>query len=58
MSAEDIQNFSLIRKNLERLKLLVEEAELWVQTKPTEEDSPSSSRKGGKGGVSGNDIHG
>jgi inositol 1,4,5-triphosphate receptor type 1 len=54
VSAQDIQNFALIRKSLERLKLLVEEAELWVQTKPTEEDSSSSSRKGGKGGLARN----
>ena len=34
VSAEDIQNYTRIRKSLERLKLLVEEAELWVQSKP------------------------
>ena len=41
MSTQDIQNFRLIRKNLERLKLLVEEAELWVQTKLTDMEEPA-----------------
>ena len=48
VSERDIDNFSLIKKSLEKLKLLVEEAELWVQTKPAEEDT-STTRKGAKG---------
>lgn len=34
VSKKDIENFNKIRKNLDRLKLLVEEAELWVQKLP------------------------
>ena len=34
MSAEDIDNYKMIRKNLDKLKALVEEAELWVQKSP------------------------
>ena len=45
MYAKDIENFNKIRKNLERLKLLVEEAELWEQKLPR-----SNERKGGGGG--------
>ena len=48
VSTEDIQNFALIRKSLERLKLLVEEAELWVQEKPTDTVELSAPRKGPK----------
>ena len=50
VSTEDIQNFALIRKSLERLKLLVEEAELWVQEKPTDTVELSAPRKGPKVG--------
>ena len=42
MSANDIENHNKIRKNLEKLKLLVEEAELWVQK------MPCSDKGGGK----------
>lgn len=45
VSAEDIQNYTLIRKNLERLKLLVEEAELWVQSKPGSGGTPGKGSK-------------
>ena len=37
MSAEDIDNYKMIRKNLDKLKVLVEEAELWVQKTPLPE---------------------
>ena len=47
VSTQDIQNFNLIRKSLEKLKLLVEEAELWVQTKPADVEDPAP-RKGPK----------
>ena len=39
MSDEEIQNYRMIRKHLERLKTLVEEAELWVQ-KVTDTEGP------------------
>ena len=38
VSKKDIENFNKIRKNLDRLKLLVEEAELWVQKIPRGDD--------------------
>jgi len=44
VSAKDIENYKKIRKNLEKLKLLVEEAELWVQK------LPRSGEGGGGGG--------
>ena len=34
VSVKDIENYKKIQYNLEKLKLLVEEAELWVQTRP------------------------
>ena len=34
VSKKDIENFKIIRENLDSLKLLVEEAELWVQKVP------------------------
>jgi len=34
VSKKDIENFKIIRENLDNLKLLVEEAELWVQKVP------------------------
>ena len=37
MSAKDIENHNKIRKNLDKLKFLVEESELWVQKLPREE---------------------
>lgn len=43
VSVKDIENYKKIRKNLEKLKLLVEEAELWVQKLPR-------SGEGGGGG--------
>ena len=45
MSVKDIENYKKIRKNLEKLKLLVEEAELWVQKLPR-----SNERRVGGGG--------
>jgi len=34
VSVKDIENYKKIRYNLEKLKVLVEEVELWVQTRP------------------------
>jgi len=45
VSVKDIENYKKIRYNLEKLKLLVEEAELWVQTRPQ-----SSEVRRGRGG--------
>ncbi|XP_064398624.1 inositol 1,4,5-trisphosphate receptor type 2-like isoform X2 [Halichondria panicea] len=47
VSAEDIDNYKTIRKNLDKLKALVEEAELWVQKTPmlSEQRQPKLSRK-------------
>jgi len=42
VSPEDIENYKMIRKNLDKLKALVEEAELWVQKSPL---SPEQQRK-------------
>ena len=42
MSDEEIQNYRMIRKHLERLKTLVEEAELWVQKVTDTEDRVSN----------------
>ena len=48
VSPKDIENYNKIRKNLEKLKQLVEEAELWVQRVPQPEES--SGAGGGSGG--------
>ena len=37
VSAKDIENYNKIRKNLDKLKFLVEESELWVQKLAQEE---------------------
>ncbi len=59
VSKKDIENFNKIRKNLDKLKILVEEAELWVQKMPRaggEESKPTAVRVrvgsggGGEGG--------
>lgn len=34
VSVKDIENYNRIQRYLEKLKILVEEAELWVQTRP------------------------
>ena len=50
VSKKDIENFNKIRKNLDRLKLLVEEAELWVQKLPRgDEAKPTAQRVRGVG---------
>ena len=45
VSKKDVENFNKIRRNLDRLKLLVEEAELWVQKIPRGDDAKSASQK-------------
>ena len=60
VSPKDIENYNTIRKSLEKLKQLVEEAELWVQRMPRAEDSGSGGGGGG-GGSSGKvsaSVHG
>ena len=37
VSTKDIENYNKIRKNLDKLKFLVEESELWVQKLPSQE---------------------
>ena len=45
VSKKDIENFKIIRENLDSLKLLVEEAELWVQKMPrAPENKPQAQR--------------
>ena len=38
VSAKDIENHNKIRKNLDKLKFLVEESELWVQKLPRDSE--------------------
>lgn len=47
VSPKDIENYNKIRKNLEKLKQLVEEAELWVQRVPRPEESSGAGAGGG-----------
>ena len=47
MSPKDIENYNKIRRNLEKLKQLVEEAELWVQKVPKLDDGGASGGGGG-----------
>ena len=45
VSAKDIENYNKIRKNLDKLKFLVEESELWVQKLPREEKEAETGKR-------------
>ncbi len=49
VSKKDIENFKIIRENLDRLKLQVEEAELWVQKMPRAPENKQPVRVRDKG---------
>lgn len=45
VSAKDIENYNKIRKNLDKLKFLVEESELWVQKLPSQEKEAETGKR-------------
>ena len=45
VSAKDIENYNKIRKNLDKLKFLVEESELWVQKLAREEKEAETAKR-------------
>lgn len=49
VSPKDIENYKKIGRNLEDLKLLVEEAELWVQKVTRSEEDEAAVGVGGEG---------
>ena len=45
VSTKDIENHNKIRKNLDKLKFLVEESELWVQKLPSQDKEAETGKR-------------